>query len=133
MYFMIFHDLLSIWNIIGIANCTNTTNIWLNWMHIFFCWWNNSKQSNSIIMDTWNWMHVMKTVVWAISRFINLHVDWSFILIVVITLLTATLKAFLLANRTINFTSENDIFKTFDDLSVWSVLFLTILKADDDM
>ena len=84
-------------------------------------------------MDTWNWMHVMKTVVWAISRFINLHVDWSFILIVVITLLTATLKAFLLANRTINFTSENDIFKTFDDLSVWSVLFLTILKADDDM
>ena len=133
MYFMIFHDLLSIWNIIGIANCTNTTNIWLNWMHIFLRWWNNSKQSNSIIMDTWNWMHVMKTVVWAISRFINLHVDWSFILIVVITLLSATLKAFLLANRTINFTSENDIFKTFDDLSVWSVLFLTILKADDDM
>ena len=130
---MIFYDFLSIGSIIGSANCTNTTNIWLNWMHIFLRWWNNSKQSNSIIMDTWNWMHVMKTVVWAISRFINLHVDWSFILIVVITLLTATLKAFLLANRTINFTSENDIFKTFDDLSVWSVLFLTILKADDDM
>ena len=68
-------------------------------------------------MDTWNWMHVMKTVVWAISRFINLHVDWSFILIVVITVLsaTATLKAFLLASRTmIDFTSENNIFKAFE-------------------